>query len=270
MERSLTTESDVDICRIRIEQAVEKFYLDWYFNHRSFYNTEFTYRIEQFTKKGEKYLRFRYGSDKNRLTGYIGNLDPALRACLAIRNKLCDQASENLSHILATCDLGHWFYKVPLYSELNGEKNKDFFIDFNFVMGAIIEKAKKIKPIATPMEYDLDNLVGFFIEEYPSPDIICRSLSTEIDLISQSDFLSKLDVELPRLLPVASRYAFNVEKSMGRYLIGKFLERPYYVYVDVVWKGEFYACRILNIAGFDKEKSNQQTSSGLAFSMKSI
>lgn len=263
------TKEEVDKCQINVEKAVAKFYLAWKQNSHVFFTTEFSYRIEEVVVKGEKYIRLRYGSENDRLVVYIGKKAAALYSLMSLRKQLCDKANSQLQKIVENSgELDLWFHKYPLKSS-STDKIQSSLWDFDYVIKAITRKTRQINPDADAMmERELENLRGFFIEEYPNPKILYKPLSIEIDLVNKLEFDEKLDVQLPKVLPPESTYSFTVEKLLGKYVWGKFQEKPYSIYFDIFWKNGFYSCRILNLAGFVKEKTKKSDNFGMTFSMQ--
>lgn len=237
----------------RVEKAIENFYLEYYYVQRKYLKFNFSYRIEQVSHNNEKYIRFCFSSGKDRICRYIGKLEPALRACIKLRPKLCDNALLDLVRIIEKNELPFWFYKLPLQQESRGDFSLDDYVNFEFIMNSITQKARAIKGESRAIPYDLDNFVGFFIDEYPATSIFCRPIMIEINLIDSQDFLHNLDEKIPSIFPSESKLSFDLNKNYGRYITGRFLEQPYSFYFDIVWSGEFFKVRILNITGIERK-----------------
>jgi hypothetical protein len=244
---------EVEDAKIRIEKAIENFYLEWFFVRRKFLDMDFTYRIEQFTRGNEKYLRLCFGSGEGKICKYIGKLEPSIRALIYLRPKLTDKCVYQLVQLLEKNDLPFWFYKSPVYTDGKGVMALTDFVDFEFIQSSIAQKASNLKPDSKPIAYDLDNLFGFFIDEYPSSRIFYKPISIEIDLTSNHEFLESLDEQIQKLFPVESRYSFSIGKNLGRYITGMFLENPYNFFFDITWAGDIFKVRLLNIAGFERK-----------------
>jgi hypothetical protein len=221
----------------------------------------FSYRIEQVNRGDGKYLRLAYCSKENRLISYIGKCEVAIRALILLRPKLCDRVVYDLVHIVENGEFPFWYYKTPIYTDYRGGLSMDELIDFHFIRESILKKAEKIKPDARPITYDIDNLGGFFIEEYPNENIVYKPINLEVDLISNNSFLQSLDEKLPLLFPVDSKYSFSIERNLGRFITGRFMEKPYSFFIDVVWCGDCFKVRMLNIAGFQKIRIKQKPTS---------
>lgn len=249
MDRN-TLETEVLECVVRTERAIEELYLEWYYYpKRDIMHFSFTYRIELDKNNDGKSsrIRIRSGSGENRKTFYIGAAIPALKALIFLRPILSDVAIIDLQRILSTGEFPFWFYKdAP-----DGQKNP---YDPVAIMKMTIANSKRIKPLSSPMIIDIDDLSGFFIEEYPNPLITYKRLESRIDLLNDIDLNQSVEQALINILPKESNCSFRLTRLLGRYWNGEFSGEPYQFYIDMGWDSGKYILRFLNIAGFPNNR----------------
>jgi hypothetical protein len=246
---SNSLEPEVEDCVNRIEAGIEQLYLEWYFNpQRDILRNDFTYRIELDHKGEDKKprVRLRSGSLTNRKTVILGG-ENAIKALLVIREKLCDNALMDLQRILSSGEFPFWFYKesefLPPYDPVE-------------IMKMILVQCKEIKPDSVASLMDIENLSGFFVEEYPDTKISYQRFETSINLLNVVDLKESIRQALAIILPIESTSSFSISRLLGRLCKGQFTSRPYHFYVDMGWKDTKYLLRFVNIAGFPSTRAS--------------
>jgi hypothetical protein len=244
-------EPDVLACVSKIEEAVEMLYFEWYC-YRPNLTSEFTYRIEVINRDEQgsitKYVRLCSGSGDKRKVFYVGQYDHGIKACIFLRNILCDRALSDLQRILQVD------YDPFLGEELSAGGVTKFSAEQ--VIKTLIRVSKEIKPNSLPTPLEIDGLIGFFIQEYPATDLCYQRLEATINLLDAENYEKCLRGTLSELLPPDSTCAFCIDKNFGRYIQGRFLDRPYFYYFDLGWKNGNLELRLMSIAGFPRKRSN--------------
>jgi hypothetical protein len=244
-------EPDVLECVSKIEEAVEMLYFEWYC-YRTNLNSEFTYRIEVVNREEQgsitKYIRLCSGSGDKRKAFYIGKFALAVKALTFLRNILCDRALSDLQRILQAD------YNPFLGEDLSTGGITKFTAEQ--VIKTLIRVSDEIKPNSLPTPLEIDGLIGFFIQEYPANDLCYQRFEATIKLLNVDTYENCLRETLSELLPPDSTSAFCIDKNFGRYLQGRFLDRPYFYYFDLGWKNGNLELHLMNIAGFPRNRSD--------------
>jgi hypothetical protein len=244
-------EPDVLECVSKIEQAVETLYFEWYY-YRPNLNSEFTYRVEVVNREEQgiitQYIRLCSGSGDKRKAFYIGKLALAVKALTFLNNILCDRALSDLQRILQAN------YDPFLGEDLSTGGVTKFTAEE--VIKTLLRVSKEIKPNSLPTPLEIDGLIGFFIQEYPATDLCYQRFEATINLLDVDTYENCLRETLTELLPPDSTSAFCIDKNFGRYIQGRFLDRPYFYYFDLGWKNGNLELHLMNIGGFPRKRSD--------------